>query len=107
MIRPLALHGIRGQAAKLVVHHSPYADALVYVHHCPKSNLASGGCPALAHETYYVYPDRAAYGNSSFTGLPIAQVGAMVLTIGNGRNTQTVNGGEFSMPFYFAISLLN
>lgn len=89
------------------VSNSPYADALVYVHHCPKNNLASGGCPALAHETYYVYPDATVYGNSSSTGLPIAEVGAMVLTVGNGKNAQTVNGGEFSMPFYFAISLLN
>ena len=88
------------------VSNSPYADALVYVHHCPKSNLASGGCPALAHETYYVYPDPTVNGTTS-TGLPIAQVGAMVLTVGNGKNAQTVNGGEFSMPFYFAISLLN
>jgi len=85
----------------------PYADALVSVHHCPKSPLANGGCPALAHETFYVYPDPAVYGTSSFTGLTVTQVGTVMVTVGNGKNSQTVNGGQFSMPFYFAISLLN
>lgn len=89
------------------VANSPYADALVYVHHCPKSTAASGGCQALAHETWYVYPDPAVYGTSSSTGLPVSQVGTLILTEGSGKNSQTVNGGEFSMPFYFAISLLN
>ena len=89
------------------VANSPYADALVYVHHCPKSTVPSGGCQALAHETWYVYPDPASYGTSSFTGLPVSQVGTLILTQGSGKNSQTVNGGEFRMPFYFAISLLN
>lgn len=88
------------------VANSPYADALVYVHHCPKSTVAGLTCPALAHETYYVYPDPAVYGTSSSTGMPITQVGTVILTEGNGKNAQTVNAGEFSMPFYFAISLL-
>ena len=87
------------------VANTPYADALVYVHHCPKSTVASGGCQALAHETWYAYPDPTVYGTSSYTGLPVSQVGTLLPTVGN--KGQTVNGGEFSMGFYFAISLLN
>ncbi|MDP8980615.1 MAG: hypothetical protein M3O35_08500 [Acidobacteriota bacterium] len=89
------------------VANSPYADALVYVHHCPKSTVATGGCQALAHETWYVYPDPAVYGTSSYTGLPVSQVGTLLPTVGSGKNANVVNAGEFSMPFYFAISLLN
>ena len=89
------------------VANTPYADALVNVHHCPKSTLPNGGCPALAHETFYVYPDPTVYGTSATTGLPVTQVGTLIVTTGSGKNSQTVNGGEFSMPFYFAISFLN
>lgn len=82
---------------------TPYSDALVYVHHCPKASAASGGCPALAHETWYVYPDTTTYGESAYTGLSVARTGTLILT----EKKDTVNGGEYSMPFYFVISLLN
>jgi hypothetical protein len=83
---------------------SPNEDALVYVHHCPKSTSGVGTCPALAHETWYVYPN--------LTSPPYAQgtppyVGTAIVTIGSGKNAYDVNGGQFSMPFYFAISMLN
>jgi hypothetical protein len=88
------------------VANTPYADALVYVHHCPKSSVPAGACPALNHETYFVYPDQTTFGTAP-TGFTIAQTGTLILTEGNGKNASTVNAGEFSMPFYFAISLLN
>ncbi len=80
----------------------PNADALVYVHHCPKSLTGSVSCPALAHETWFVYPDLT-------TGDPLTPrwTGTMILTVGNGKNATDVNAGQFSMPFKFAISLLN
>jgi hypothetical protein len=89
------------------VANTPYADALVFVHHCPKSTVPAGACPALGHETYFVYPDPATFGTSSQTGLTVAQTGTLLLTEGKGKSATTVNAGEFSMPFYFAISLLN
>jgi hypothetical protein len=83
----------------------PYTDALVYVHHCPANPLSST-CPASSHEIWYVYPDPATYGTAA-DGNTIAQVGTLIMNVGKGSKVTDVNAGEFSMPFYFAISLLN
>lgn len=80
---------------------TPNATALVYVHHCPKSASPFGTCPALSHETWFVYPDLPlATGPARFAG-------SLILTVGNGKHATTVNAGQFSMPFNIAISRLD
>jgi hypothetical protein len=82
---------------------SPYSDSLVYAHHCPANSTATTGpCTGVVHETWFVYVDTASSGFSSQTGLPLAQVGGL-------EDTQTltpVNAGQFSIRFYYAISLV-
>lgn len=79
------------------VSNSPYPNSLVFAHHCP-ANSNTTTCPNIIHETWFAYPDPSpTTSGTSQTGLPITQVGALV---------NSGNQGEFSMPFYFTISLL-
>jgi hypothetical protein len=82
---------------------SPYPDSLVIVHHCP-ANANTTTCPNITNETWFAYPDPNPTSNgTSQTGLPITQVGTLLLSYHGGE----VNAGEFSAPFLFTISLLN
>jgi len=88
----------------LAIANVPYNDSLVIVHHCPAgTNTAT--CPNITHETWFVYPDpNPTASGTGQTGLPITQVGTLLTVSHNGSE---VNAGEFSMPYYFTISLLN
>jgi hypothetical protein len=81
---------------------SPYPNSLIVVRHCPAgANTAT--CPNITHETWFVYPDpNPTASGVGQTGLPIAQVGALLVT----SKGALINAGEFSMPFFFTISLL-
>jgi len=80
---------------------TPYPNSLIVVHHCP-ANTNTSTCPNIVHETWFAYPDpNPTASGVGQTGLPITQVGTLL--VGN----KLVNGGEFSMPFLFTISLLN
>jgi len=82
---------------------SPYPDSLIVVHHCP-ANTNTSSCPNILHETWFAYPDpNPTAPGVGQSGGPITQVGALLLTV---KGSQ-VNGGEFSMPFLFTLSLLN
>ncbi len=81
---------------------NPYPDSLVTVHHCP-GNTNTATCPNITHETWFVYPDpNPTASGASQTGLPITQVGNLLITV----HGSIVDAGEFSMPFSFTISLL-
>ncbi|HKD06091.1 MAG TPA: hypothetical protein VKB79_09335 [Bryobacteraceae bacterium] len=82
---------------------SPYPESLIVVHHCP-AGANTSTCPNPVQETWFAYPDPnpTASGASQTTGLPITQVGTLFVS----SKGQTVNAGEFSMPFLFTISLL-
>jgi len=81
---------------------APYPNSPVIVHHCP-ANTNTSTCPNIVHETWFAYPDQSPTAPGLANGWPITQVGALLVS---SKNT-TANGGEFSMPFYFMISLLN
>ena len=71
-----------------------YYDSLVNVQHCPANDNfpVSALCSPGAAETWIVWPD-------STSGPP--QVGTLL----NTKHTPGVNSGQFSIPFYFTISL--
>ena len=91
-------------APNLPIANVPYTNSLVVVHYCP-GNTNTSTCPNIVHETWFVHPDPnpTGSGTSSQTGLPLTQVGFLVIN----SNRSNVNAGEFSMPFSFTISLLN
>jgi hypothetical protein len=71
------------------------------VHHCP-ANTNTSTCPNIVQETLFAYPDpNPTASGVGQSGLPITQVGTLLVT------NKLVNGGQFSMPFLFTISLLN
>jgi hypothetical protein len=73
----------------------------VIVHHCP-ANSSAGNCPNIVKETWFVYPDtNVSEPGLSQTGLPKTSVGALL----DFTKSTPKNAGEFSMPFYFTISL--
>jgi hypothetical protein len=75
----------------------PYPNARVIAHHCP-ANTNTASCPNIVTETWFVYPEEV----STTAGAP-APVGVLFTTVkGN-----AVNSGEFRMPFFFTISMLN
>ena len=81
---------------------TPYPASLIVVHHCPADTNTST-CPNILHETWFAYPDpNPTAGGVGQTGLPITQVGALLVS----SHGQVVNGGQFQMPFLFTISLL-
>lgn len=84
---------------------TPYLNSSVIAYHCPANSTATTGpCAGVIHETWFVYPDtNVTEGGTSQTGQPKTQVGALVNTQ---KPTSPVNAGEFSMPFYFAITSL-
>src|SRR5262249_41658565 len=95
---PLAPQGAPGGPTN-----SPFANSLIQVRHCP-ANTNTATCPNITHETWFVYPDpNPTASGTGQTGLQITQVGALLTMV---RNTM-LNAGEFSMPFFFTISLLN
>jgi hypothetical protein len=82
---------------------TPYPNSLIVVHHCP-ANSNTATCPNITHETWFAYPSpNPTASGVGQTGLPITQVGTLLTT----AHGSQVNAGQFSMPFYFAISLLN
>jgi len=87
----------------VAISNTPYPDSLVIVHHCP-ANTNTSTCPNITHETWFVYPDpNPTASGVGQSGLPITQVGALLIS----SHGSEVNAGEFSMPFFFTISLLN
>lgn len=81
---------------------SPYTGSLIVVHHCP-AGANTSTCPNIVHETWFAYPDpNPTASGAGQTGLPIAQVGTLLVSNKGG----SINGGQFSMPFLFTISLL-
>jgi hypothetical protein len=82
---------------------SPFPNSLIVVRHCPAgANTAT--CPNITHETWFAYPDpNPTASGVGQTGLPITQVGTLLV---NSKGA-LVGGGEFSIPFYFTISLVN
>jgi hypothetical protein len=90
--------------AYVLAANSPYADSLVYVHHCPANSTATAGqCAGIIHETWFVHVDSAGSGTSSQTGLPLVQVGGLQET----QTSTPVNGGQFSIAFSYVIESLN
>ncbi len=82
----------------------PYIDTAANVHHCPPNSPAtSGPCVGVIHETWFVWPDAGSTTYADGTPAPgnATQVGALV----NTQKSTPINGGQFSMPFYFVISL--
>ncbi len=82
---------------------APYPNSPVVVHHCPAgADASTNTCLATGHETWLVYP------SPNPTGSGYSQTGRQITQVGTLLNTQkgTVNSGEFSVPFYFSISLL-
>jgi hypothetical protein len=75
----------------------PYANARVIAHHCP-ANTNTASCPNIVAETWFVYPEQV----STTPGDP-APVGVLLTTV----KGSLVNSGEFTMPFFFTISMLN
>jgi hypothetical protein len=71
-----------------------YNTSLVNVQHCPANDTfpVSPLCTSGAHETWIVWPD------SSTTPLQVA-------TLLNQKKSPGVNAGQFSLPFYFVISI--
>jgi len=71
---------------------TPEIDTPVNAYHCPANNLSpSPMCTGVTLETWFVWPQ----GTSPWVG------GLM-----NTQKSAPVNGGQFSMPFYFVISVL-
>lgn len=100
-----ATNAVSGNDIYVSTNNTPYLNSVVIAHHCPANSTATTGpCLGVAHETWFVYPDTAVTeAGTSQTGLPKTQVGALI----NSQKTMTpVNGGQFSMPFYFVISVL-
>jgi hypothetical protein len=75
----------------------PYPNARVIAHHCP-ANTNTASCPNVVAETWFVYPEPV----STTPGDP-APVGVLLTTV----KGSLVNSGEFRMPFFFTISMLN
>ena len=90
-------------APNLALANTPYTDSLVYVHHCPATSSPSATCSGITNETWLVYPDPTVSGTSAQTGLPLLAVGTLLISNRGGE----VNAGQFSVPFFFTISLLN
>jgi hypothetical protein len=83
----------------------PFWDSAVIVHHCPANSTATEGpCVGIVKETWFVYPDAAPtiYTDGSPAPSTATQIGALV----NTQKPTPVNGGQFSMSFYFVISVL-
>lgn len=81
--------------------YTTYDDSVVHVQHCPAgSNQGSminpvnpyNECPTLAKETWFVWPDAT-------TAPP------QIATLLNQKRSPGVNAGQFSMPFFFTITL--
>jgi len=95
---------VSGNDVYVSTNNTPYLNSAVIAHHCPANSTAiTAPCAGVIHETWFVYPDTAVESGTSQTGLPLSQVGALVNTQ---KPSNPVNAGEFSMPFYFAISTL-
>jgi|GEM_PF-3067324 hypothetical protein len=91
------------------VANAPYPNSPVRVHHCPASfQGTSTFCSSGQHEQWFVWADPAAtQAGTSQTGLPITQVATLILNGMTGKGGKgPLNGGEFSIPFYFKISAL-
>ena len=78
----------------------PYLEAPVIVQHCKAGSTAvTGPCVGVTKETWFVYPDP-----SEINDVPNAiNVGEL---INKSNLSSPVNAGQFSMPFYFVISVL-
>jgi hypothetical protein len=101
MVNPSTDAPVGNFGAALV--NSPYPNSLVIIHHCP-AGANTTACPNTMHETWFAYPDpNPTASGVGQSGNPIAQVGTIVATVKNNQ----VNAGEFGMPFYFKISLVN
>ncbi|MBI1786439.1 MAG: hypothetical protein HYR60_02670 [Acidobacteria bacterium] len=84
---------------------TPYIDTPVNMHHCPANSAATTGpCAGVIHETWFASPDPGPTTYADGTPAPstATQVAALVST----QKATPVNAGQFSMPFYFVISLL-
>jgi hypothetical protein len=89
----------------LATANGPLTDSLAIVHHCPANSAATAGpCLGIVKETWFVYPDSnpTTYTNGAPAPSTDTQVGALV----NTQKSTPVNAGQFSMPFYLAISVL-
>jgi hypothetical protein len=102
MLNPSAEAPAAGAGSEVSLSNSPYPDSLIIVHHCP-ANTNTSTCPNITSETWFAYPDpNPTASGTGQTGLPISQVGALLVS----SKGTLVNAGEFSVPFLFAISLL-
>ena len=94
------------QAVTITPHPSsndPYLNSPVNVYHCPENSTATTGlCVGVTKETWFVWPDEAVTEpGASQTGLPKTQVASLVTSF-RGKD---VASGEFSVPFYYVISI--
>jgi hypothetical protein len=88
----------------LAAANSPYPNSPVVVHHCPADFQATAFCSSGQPEQWFVFPDQnPTQAGTSQTGLPITQVATLVI---DSKGHNKLNGGEFSIPFYFVISAL-
>lgn len=79
---------------------SPDTNSLVNVYHCPEAATAptSGACTGVTMETWYVWPTLI---STTTTPPSSAYVASLVL---DGKHNTQINGGEFSIPFFFVIT---
>jgi hypothetical protein len=76
----------------VIAANSPNTDTPVNAYHCPANNPSpSPMCTGVALETWFVWP----LGSSPWVG-----------GLANTARSAPVNAGQFSMPFYFVISVL-
>lgn len=99
-----ATDAVSGTDTWVTANNTPYLNSSVIAHHCPANSTATvPPCVGVIHETWFVYPDsNVTESGMSQTGLPKTQVGGLV----NSQRSAPINGGQFSMPFYFAITSL-
>jgi hypothetical protein len=93
--------------SNVAIANSPLANSPIVVLHCPAGPNTPTCQKSTLHETWFAYPSPTPTASGTSNGWPVTQVGALMVQGGSGKNAQTVNGGEFSMTFYFEISLLN
>jgi hypothetical protein len=88
----------------LAAANDPYIDSEVIIYHCPaNSNATSGSCVGIVKETWFAYPTPSSTTYADGTAAPAYATQVMGLT-GTEKN-KPVNAGQFSMPFFLAISV--
>ena len=97
----------RNTTDNLTIANDPYPNSPVQVLHCSGDVNSIAACAGVMTETWFVYPDPNPTASGTANGLPITQVGALLVQAGSGKNAGTKNGGEYSATFFFGIAMLD